>query len=548
MKISNIKIPEIVQNIVDRFPVTKRWGPVWGKRVLLGLVGIVVLFFILIISGSGSSAAGEDYAVVKQGDFNVDLVEAGDVEAFSQKLISAPMMWGAKLQVTDLVSEGTVVKQGDFLLQFDISDLEDTKKLREDQVESLKADLEKLKAQQALTIYNQEQSLQLAEYSHEQAKLRVEMRKFESQAKQEEARLDLKQAQIDMERVRKQLESQKIIHASQIVKMQTSINEAENRLESTVDRINRLQLHAPADGMVVYQQVRGERVKEGYESRPGWPLMSIPDLSRMQVKVYLNEVDRLKVRVGQEALINLEAYPDVEFRGKIREVSRLAQIVTGEERLKGFVIYIDIDGTDPKLKPGITAKVCIFLETLQDVMYAPVGCVFEVEGQSVVFPTGKTRPHAVYLGPRNDGYVVIEQGVKPGMKLSYVSPVQEAAALGRAEELLRIEETKQTLQESFAVFQRRGILHDYGILSEQENQEASDKPNIDLDKLPASIRKRLGGGQQEENEQPQIDVGAPEDKKETGTFRVTPDMMKRLERNKDSENQKKESNSRHNDK
>ena len=131
MKLSNIKIQEIIQSIVDKFPVTKRWGPVWGKRILLGVVGIAVLFFILIISGSGSSAAGEDYAVVKQGDFIVDLVEAGDVEAFSKKLISAPMMWGAKLQVTDLIPEGTVVKQGDFLLQFDISDLEDTKKLRE---------------------------------------------------------------------------------------------------------------------------------------------------------------------------------------------------------------------------------------------------------------------------------------------------------------------------------------------------------------------------------------------------------------------------------
>ena len=487
-----MKPTKIIPEIINRFPILKRLDSVKGRRIVAAAAGCLLLIIILALMGSGHRTDTGNWAVVEQGGFTVELVESGDVEAVSQKVISAPMMWGEKPQVTELVPEGTFVKKGDFLLQFDVSDLEDTKKLREDQRVSLLADMEKLKAQQALTIYNQEQSLQLAQYSYEQAELRLEMRKFESQAKQEEARLELKQAEIDLVRVRKQLESQRIIHASEIIKLQTQINEAENRVESIIDRIAKLQLTSPEDGMVVYQQVRGERVKEGYEPRPGWPLMSIPDLSRMQVKIFINEVDRLKVKVGQRVHISLEAYPEVTLTGKIREVSRLAQLVTGDERLKGFIAYADIDGTDPKLKPGITARVRIVLETLEDVLYVPVGIVFEMEGQTVVFPEGKQKPYAVYLGPRNDGFVVIESGVKPGMKLSYTNPAEDASLLGRAEEQRRVEEVRKILHESFDVFQERGILHDYAEPAGTEAvADSTEESKIDLDKLPAGIRERL---------------------------------------------------------
>jgi len=170
----------------------------------------------------------------------------------------------------------------------------------------------------------------------------------------------------------------------------------------------------------------------------------------------------------------------------------LAQLVTGEERLKGFIAYADIEGTDSKLKPGITAKVRIVLETLEDVLYVPVGVVFEMEGQTVVFPEGKQKPYAVYLGPRKDGFVAVESGVKPGMKLSYTNPTEEASLLGRAEEQRRVEEVRKILHESFDVFQERGILHDYVAPAGSDAvTDSTEKPTIDLDKLPAGIRERL---------------------------------------------------------
>lgn len=518
--------------LLEKWPWTKKVGV---KRVGWGLTGITVILLIVIVLSffrPKSTEVGLSWATVLRGDFVVSLVESGDVEAVSQYSINAPMMWGASnLQVIDLVPEGTNVKKGDFLLQFDVSDLEDQKTIREDRLESLLADLQKLKAQQSLTMSNLESQLSLSEYSFDQAKLRLEMRKYESEARQEEARLELKQAEIDLRRIQTQIESQRIIHKSQIIQRETAIREARNNLESVIERINRLQLTAPTDGMVVYQQVRGERVKEGYQARPGWPLMSIPDLSRMQVKVFLNEVDRTKVISGQEVSLVMEAYPEETFTGRVREIARLAQTVTGEERLNGFVCFIDINGTDPRLKPGMTARVNIISERVEDAVFIPVGALFEIDGKPVVFRYGSQKPVEVDVGSRNDGFITVS-GINRGARLAW-NPAVPADPFGWQEEKRRIDEVNRKLQQSFDLFAERGILYDYGIEPARiDTEEADERPGINIDNLPASIRNRLQSTTERrgDDEEPDIVVESPDQKMERGTFRVSPQMMERLNR------------------
>lgn len=536
-----MKLFHILNDYIEKLPLSEKWGSDRVKLVVYGSAGLLLFIILLSIILPEKAPTGIDWAVVQQGDLYIDLVETGDIEAVSQVDIRAPMMWGASLKVIDLVPEGTRVKKGDFLLQFDVSDLQDNLKLRQDQLVSLEADLEKLKAQHALTISNQENQLKLQQYSHDQALLQLEMRKFESLARQEEARLQLKQAEIQFEKVRKQLASQHIIHASQIIQRETGLREARNRVRERVERIDRLQLTAPTDGLVIYQQIRGERVKEGYESRPGWPLMAIPDLDRMQVKVYVNEVDQLKVERGQEARIILDAYPDTEFQGTVRELASLGQIVTGEERLKGFVIYIDIDGSDLKLKPGMTAQVRIILDKLENVVYIPMAAVFEIDGAPIVFRSGKEKPVFIELGLRNDGYAVVEDGLEQGMELAWRPPGEEnIPLLGMAEEKRRIDEINQTIRESFSIFQDRGILFDYG--SPVQEEKSGEMEGLDLDRLPASIRQRLGTGKQgQTSPESQVEVGSPEGRRREGSFRVSPEMMKRLQQQETSEKKNPES-------
>ena len=262
--------------------------------------------------------------------------------------------------------------------------------------------------------------------------------------------------------------------------------------------------------------------------------MSIPDLSRMQVKIFLNEVDQTKIRSGLDATLVLDAYPEQEFHGKVREIARLAQTVTGEELLKGFICYVDIDGTDPRLKPGISAKVNIILDRMEDVVSVPVGAVYEIDGQYVVYEQGRQKPTEIEVGPRNDGFIVVNN-LEPGTRMSWI-PYTNAQMLGWHEEQKRIAEVYQKIQQSFVIFADRGILFDYGVdQAGASEQETSQSPGVDLDKLPAAIRDRLQSQNTgETGTEPNIVVESPEGRTRDGTFRVSPNMLERLNRSTDT--------------
>jgi HlyD family secretion protein len=528
------------KKLVKLLPSTKWWGEKWTVRILISLSGVLLLIMILSVSGSKTASSMEKWADVQARSFVIDLIESGDIEAVSHRPINAPMLRrSSNLQIIDIVPDGIMVNKGDFLIQFDVSELQTSLDLRKDQLESLRADLDKLEAQQALTISNQLRSIQLSNYSNDQALLRLEMRKFESEASREEARLEVKQAEIELNRVKKQNEAQKIIHESQLIKMRMSIREAENRLEEYQERIKEFTVNAPIDGMVVYQDVGSwnsrERLKNGYQARPGETLMAIPDLNHMEVKLYLNEVDRMKVEPGQVVEVRLDAYPEIKFPGIVRSVSRMAQPVAYESTVKGFQVFIDIGGSDPKLKPGMTAQARIILDSFEDVLVIPVGTIFEVDGQTVVFRKGRGKPIPVMLGSRNDAFVVVE-GVKEGMKLSWFNPLEKSAILGTWEEKKRIVEVSRTIAESFGVFQDRGILYNYeSETSGQEEQETQSK--FDLNKLPPSLRNKLQKPGPSETAKPKIEVSTPEGKQKKGTFKVSPDMMKRLQEKKSDTNE-----------
>jgi len=534
-------VMSIWTKMVKAWPLTQRWGALWGARTLFLALAATIALIVLAFTDWSTGPVVRHFAKVKRDVFQVKLIESGDVEAVSQRGISAPMMWGAKLQIIGLVPEGTLVKKGDFLVQFDAADLEANLDLAMDNLETLKADLSKLDAQQQLAVSNQKNSVKLSQYSLDQAKLSLEMQQFESDIKREEARIALKQAELDLETSGTQLKSQKIIQRSERMKKLTAIRQAEMRVSSIKDRIQQMQLTAPIDGMVVYQYYRGERVKEGLEARPGQPLISIPDMERMRIKIYINEVDRLKIQPGQAATITLDAYPELEFNGEVVEVARLAQTVRHDMMLKGFEAHVAVHGSDQRLRPGMTAKVNIVLASVEDALIIPMATLHEKDGETVVFLKGKRRPHRVTLGLRNDGYAEVH-GLKVGQELQWSDPRGQLPLYGYGDEKKRVEEIRSRLGHSFSVFKERGILHNYlqaSPATEKTGDEGKEGPasEIDISKLPASLRNRLEKTPAGKAAVGSVSVGEPE-KVKTGQMKLSPALMKRLENTKKSQTKK----------
>ncbi|MFO7890720.1 MAG: efflux RND transporter periplasmic adaptor subunit [bacterium] len=526
-----MKIIDNIDELIKKTPLPDLIGLQWSRRVFLILTAVIIIIVTSIIVFGGKQEVSR-FTTVKKGEFVKDLVTSGEIEAYSSSVISAPFMWGTNLQITDLKPEGSLVEKGSILVEFDDRDLKEQRDLAAERIETLKADLEKLKSQQSLTISNLENTVTMNEYSLEQAKLQLKMRQYESDAKKQEARIRLKEAENNLQRAKTELKSQKIINKSQLLQTQIRISQAQNNFESIEDRIEKFKLRSPTKGMIVYMDVRGERPKKGLSPRPGWPLMQIPDLSRMQTSFYLSEIDREKVSIGQPCIITLDAYPDSVFQGKIREISRLAQNIDTKDWLKGYKVYADIEQTSQVLKPGMTSKIRIILEKYEDVVFVSTGAIFEIKGQPVVFPVDKNKAYAVYPGDRNEAEVIIKRGVKPGMKLAMFPKEQRADFLGKKEEQERILAINQALRQSHEIFEEYGILYDYKNEFSEEQEEKSNIKN-----LPSFLQKRLKKDESKEESKPESEVEKPDRNTDKETFKVSPEMMKRI---KSKETEKKE--------
>ena len=155
-------------------------------------------------------------------------------------------------------------------------------------------------------------------------------------------------------------------------------------LDLEADSAELLDVVAPASGTVVSVNIEeGEIVTSGSVSyTAGTTLMTIADLSVMQIKAGVNEVDIGKIENGQTVDIDVDAYPNATFSGIISHVAPAAR---NEDGVKIFDVEITITDNDPRLKPGMTANIEIQGDHAESVVTVPIEAVFRKDGGYVVY-------------------------------------------------------------------------------------------------------------------------------------------------------------------
>jgi HlyD family secretion protein len=146
------------------------------------------------------------------------------------------------------------------------------------------------------------------------------------------------------------------------------------------------------------------------------PLLILPDISKMVVETKVRETDIHKVERNQKVAVRVEAYPDLELSGAVTLLGTLAQEEKERRGVKFFGVTVRVNESEPRLRPGMTARVEIQVEERSDALYVPLQAVFEKQGRLVVYVPhgGAPRPREVVLGPSNQDFVVVEKGLEPG--------------------------------------------------------------------------------------------------------------------------------------
>jgi len=187
------------------------------------------------------------------------------------------------------------------------------------------------------------------------------------------------------------------------------------------EQLDKCVLTAKKSGLVVYggdenNYGNQDPIREGATVRERQTIITIPDLRRMSVNVKIHESYINKIKVGQKARITVDAYADKPLTGEVTVVGVLpdSQNRWLNPDLKVYLTTVTIEGTNTWLKPGMSAKVEIFVDHLDDVVYVPVQSVEPANGKQYCFVAGafgKPERREVQVGEFNDEFIEVKKGL-----------------------------------------------------------------------------------------------------------------------------------------
>jgi HlyD family secretion protein len=377
---------------VAHAPVKKK-----SRKRLWIILGAIVLLGVLIIAGAAKNKNQEKPTMVTVEKAAVrtitHLVTAtGKIQPEAEVKIS-PEVGGELIELP--FEEGQQVKKGDVLVRIK----DDFYKAQVDQQEAA------LAAAKATSVLSQAR-LTKAEQDFKQAD-GLYAKQLISDADFTAARTNLDVAKADYES-----------SVAQIRRTAGALDQFRDQLSKTV-------IYAPMDGTIssLTSEV-GERVIGGGQFA-GTEIMRVANLANMEVRVKVNENDIINVKLGDHAVISIDAFPGRQFNGKVYEISSSALSLGGagsnqaalaasaSDEVTNFLVKVRVTDPDVQLRPGMSATVDIETQTVENVVSVPVQSVtVRAEGGKTTEQLQKDREK--------------EQRERSGNELSVVKEREEA--------------------------------------------------------------------------------------------------------------------------
>lgn len=288
---------------------------------------------------------------------------------------------------------------------------------------------------------------------------------FLTRIQEEEERIKLREAEIGDENARKDLE----LHKSYTVRMEATKKETEvkdavrelenarkkadinlkekqaalaqrerqvsstkSRLEQQRTELEHYTIKAENPGIVHYGDPDNpwwrQEVKVGNSVYQGQTLVTIPDLTTMQVLLQIHEADIDKLKLDQPVVVTVDARKGETFTGKITEIASVAASNRwNDDSNKSFKVEVTLDSATSELRAGVTAKAEIAIETVKSALYVPIHAIVPESGKHLAF-LAQGDGHVerdVKIGKNNAHYVEILEGLAEGDEILLYDPRDE---------------------------------------------------------------------------------------------------------------------------
>jgi len=243
------------------------------------------------------------------------------------------------------------------------------------------------------------------------------------------ARADLDYARNFSERTHS-MKQKELVSTQEVDQAETSVKttealvkQAESNLEYAKVELGYTKIFSPISGVIASVSTQeGETVSASLAAPT---FVTIIDLRRLEVQVYVDETDIGKIKVGQQASFTVDTYSDSDFKGTVTAIYPKAII---QDNVVDYIVTVEIRESQGKiLRPEMTTNVTISLETRKNVLAVPTSAITRERGDRyvTVMDGDKAIQRKVKAGWKDNGYTEIINGLKEGETILIASTNQE---------------------------------------------------------------------------------------------------------------------------
>lgn len=386
---------------------------------------VIAAILCVLCSCGGGREGGNLTCHVERRDYREEVVADGTAQSVSTQSIACGEDIDGTIKY--LVEDGTIVSAGDTLCIIESHELEN-------EYDELKTMLEALEAERtkAAATYHMEHAIQVARMETGKAEASIAsldslQLQFSPVLQRRIKELNLRRNAIEQERTLMNLRSLEITWRVDSQRIETYLAYLLRRMDDQRQRIEGLTLRAPQNGLAIiadsWREDRPLQVGDNVFDRQ--PIVTLPDVSNMEVVMMIPEADYKRINVGDCVDFTFTADAENMAWGRITKKMPVGTEATSGSRVKLFEVTASVDSTLRSIRPKGSARCRISLRLMEDTLVVPSVCVMDADSTKVVYVrhnSGHIEQREVEVAYASPSEVVIARGVTEKEELLLLRP------------------------------------------------------------------------------------------------------------------------------
>jgi HlyD family secretion protein len=408
-------------------------------------VAVLALVAVVALSVAAAAALRRDSgspslptALVARTTFVDFLQLRGEIRPVRSVVLTAPSA-GSDLQIVDLAGNGAKVTAGDVVVTFDATTQQRTLETKQSELKQAESEIERTEAELRRRVASAQSEVAEAKKALARAQLEVQGNELRPRIDAENFVIALSNAEEHVRELEKKIEGERMAAQADVAIARQKRDKAQYDVSDTERIIRSLEVRAPIGGSIsLLPNFRaggpGSRsqpeFKRGDRAWFGAAIAELPDLTEIQLTARVDEADRGRVQIGSGVRVRVDAVPDRELAGTMKDISVVAKPdFTTWPPVRNFDVVVSLSDADARLRSGMSASARVELDRLQNVLVVPTGAVFQRGPATVVYIAhrGTFESRTVSVLRRGRDQIAVASGVNEGERVALREPEQEGA-------------------------------------------------------------------------------------------------------------------------